>query len=115
MKAVHGGAVLLFLMVAYVQMNDPDPLYWVVVYLLVGGIAVTRMVGRTGGWGVRVAVGMVLAGLLASGPGFVSYFTSGDYGSIYGKMAMDKPYVESVREFLGLVVAGLYLTLGGRA
>ncbi|QQL45591.1 transmembrane 220 family protein [Sulfuriroseicoccus oceanibius] len=94
-------------------MNDPDPLYWIVVYLLVAGVAVARFMGRRMDSAVKVVVGMVIAGLLVSGPGVVGYLTSGDFNSIYGQMAMERPYIESVREFLGLFVAGLYLVLAG--
>lgn len=58
----------------------------------------------------------VIPGLLISMPGTGDYFAAEDYGSIYGGMSAEKPYIESAREFGGLFVAlGLiFLEVAGR-
>jgi hypothetical protein len=96
---------------AFIQLNDPDPLYWVAVYfaaaLLCGGLCFGSRLETLS----KVVVGMVLAGLFISGPGVIEYFAATDYSSIYGKMSGEKPYVESAREFAGLVIVAIYLAL----
>lgn len=110
-KIIHGIATLLFFTMAAIQLNDPDPLYWVVVYLaaalLSGGLCIGSRLETLS----KVVIGMVLAGLLISGPGVIEYFAADDYASIYGNMSGDKPYVESAREFGGLLIVSIYLVL----
>ena len=110
-KFFHIMASLLFFTMAAIQLNDPDPLYWVVAYLTAAIIAGGLCFGKRQETLSKVSMGMILAGLLMSGPGAMEYFASGDYGSIYGSMLAAKPYVESAREFGGLLIAFIYLAL----
>ena len=111
---LHIFAGLLFLMMAVIQFNDPDPVYWIVVYALVAAIPLSRATGHRLPRALMLAGGMVLAGLLISGPGLLDYIASGDYDSISGKMMDEKPYVESAREFVGLFAAAICLLIYGR-
>lgn len=111
LKFVHAVAVLLFLTMAVIQLNDPDPLYWFSVYAVVAWLAGGCFVGRRSAPVSRIALGMVLAGLLMSAPGAVDYMAAQDFSSIYGQMMAEKPYVEAAREFGGLAIAALYLLL----
>lgn len=104
-------ATLLFFTMAAIQLNDPDPLYWVVVYLAAAMLSGGLFFGQRLAILSKVVVGMVVAGLLISGPGVFDYFTAEDYSSIFGGMSGEKPYVESVREFGGLVIVAIYLAL----
>jgi hypothetical protein len=110
-KFFNAIATLLFFTMAAIQLNDPDPIYWVVVYstaaLLSGGLCIGSRLETIS----KVTMGMVLAGLLISGPGVIEYFTAEDYASIYGGMSAEKPYVESAREFGGLLIVAIYLVL----
>ena len=90
---------------AYLQFNDPDPLYWVGVYLAVAVVAQLKVFGVLTRLVFHLAFGLVLAGLLMSAAGFIDYLRSGDYGALTGEMLTHKPYVESAREFLGLLIA----------
>lgn len=96
---------------AAIQLNDPDPLYWVAVYLAAALLSGALCFGSRLQTLSKVVLGMVLAGLLISGPGVIEYFAAQDYSSIYGSMSGDKPYVESAREFGGLVIVAIYLAL----
>ena len=62
-----------------------------------------------------VTLGGVVAGLLIAEPGFWEYLRSGDWASLGGEMRGDKPYIESGREFIGLVIAGAALLALRRA
>ena len=113
-RGVHAFIALGFLVVAALQFNDPDPIYWILVYVLVAAIPAGKIFDRKFPRTLMVASGMVLAGLLISGPGFIDYLTSTDYAAIGGSMMDAKPYVEFAREFIGLFFAGVCLIYYGR-
>lgn len=115
LRLAHGLVAAVFLLMAALQLNDPDPLYWVVVYTAVAAIPAARAFGQRLPTILLIACGMVLAGLLFSLPGFIDYLTSGDYASLGGAMMAEKPYVEPAREFLGLLIAAGCLMAYGRA
>lgn len=110
-KSLNVAVSLLFLAMAAVQVNDPDPAYWVSVYLLVALVPHRQLLGRYFQRTVFIAGGMVLSGLLMAVAGFVDYVLSQDYGSITGPMSPDKGYVESAREFIGLLFCVLCLVV----
>ena len=110
-KFFHMIASLLFFTMVVIQLNDPDPLYWVVVYLTAAIISGCLFFGTRLEALSKVSMGMILAGLFISGPGAMEYFASGDYASISRNMSAAKPYVESAREFGGLLIAFIYLAL----
>jgi len=109
MKILHAVMALLFVVTAALQLNDPDPLYWVVAYLATAAVGVAALFGRPLLALSRVAIGLTVAGLLISVPGTTEYFASGDYASATLSMSDDKPYIEAIREFGGLLVALIYL------
>jgi len=96
---------------AYIQLNDPDPIYWVAVYAITAIIAGANFFGKRLENFSKVAIGMVIAGILISAPGAIDYFAANDYSSIYDKMNPNKPYIESAREFGGLFIAAIYLLI----
>jgi hypothetical protein len=102
---LHALVGLAFLGMAVIQLNDPDPAYWVVVYVLVAAIPLARIFGHRLPTVLILASGMVLSGMLIAGPGTLDYLASGDYSS----MLDEKPYVESAREFVGLLTAAICL------
>lgn len=108
MKAVHFLIALLFLYAAAVQFNDPDPLYWVVVYAGTAAIAIAKGFQRFNKFWTAVAVGGVVAGLLVSAPGFVNYLGAGDFGILFEDMHVAAS-VEPAREFLGLALSLIVL------
>lgn len=100
-------AILACLMsiAAAVQLNDPDPLYWTVVYASTTAIIAGRAFDNFSKFWAAVVIGGVVAGMLIAFGGFVTYVQSGDAGAIFGAMLSSKPYVEESREFLGLAIA----------
>ena len=98
-------AILLGLSVA-LQLNDPDPIYWVAVYGLATLVPVLSLIDKRSLFAAALALGMIFAGLIDSAPGFVDYLDSGNYASITGSMRGAPRYVEYAREFLGLLLAG---------
>lgn len=64
---------LLFLYAAALQLNDPDPLYWIAVYLGTALVPIAQSFGRHSKFWTAVLLGGVLAGLVISLPGFLAY------------------------------------------
>lgn len=108
-RLIHATMGLLFIVTALLQLNDPDPLYWVATYLTVAVVCGAAAIGWSLATLGKIAIGMSLAGILISAPGTGEYLAADDFGSITQGMSGDKPYIESVREFGGLFVALVYL------
>ena len=101
-------AAALFGVFAIIQVNDPDPLYWILVYAGTAIVALAYGLGRHSRFWTGVCLGAVVAGIISTAPGFGEYVTSGNLGSILGEMT-GGDYVENSREFLGLVLALILL------
>jgi Transmembrane family 220, helix len=104
-------ATLMFMWMAALQLNDPDPLYWFVVYAAVAVVAAAAVVGRRLPRFALVTLGAVTAGVLIAAPGFIDYLQSGNWGSIAEHMNDEEPYIEQGREFVGLLIAAAALLL----
>ncbi|MDG2089388.1 MAG: transmembrane 220 family protein [Arenicellaceae bacterium] len=112
-KLVHTVVVLMFIAMAFVQLNDPDPIFWVAIYIAISFVPITRLLGYRAISIFYVAFGMCLVGLFISAPGFIDYLGSQDYAAIGGGMSADKPYAESAREFLGMLIGAVCLMFYG--
>ena len=108
-RLIHAIVAVAFVFMAMIQLNDPDPAYWIVLYLVVAAIPAARIFGYRMPKLVLIASGMVLSGLIIAMPGTIDYLTSSDFAAIKGKMLGEKPYVESAREFIGLALAAISL------
>ena len=95
----------LLLVTAALQVNDPDPVYWVLVYGLAAAVPLAHAHGRSVPFLAALTIGMIVSGLIYAAPGFVDWLLSGDFGSITGSMDGPDAYVEPAREFLGLAMA----------
>lgn len=104
MKTLSFAAAVVFVVIAGLQFNDPDPIYWVAVYGGTALIALGKGLGRYSDFWAAIAIGAVLAGLLQSFPFFIDYLKAGEFGSIFGDMRGPQ-YVEPTREFGGLLMA----------
>jgi hypothetical protein len=94
---------------AALQLNDPDPIYWVAVYGAGAAVAFIHGIGRRAAFLAALTIGLILSGMIYSAPGFLEFIQIGDLLSISdaitGPMDGPNPYVEPAREFLGLVIA----------
>lgn len=101
----HIVAAVLLLTMAWLQLNDPDPWYWIAVYFISASVPIRQLCNRPSAATLWIATGMILSGLLIAAPGFIDYLNSGNFGAITGEMMDNTPYVESAREFGGLLIA----------
>jgi len=102
-KYIHFVIAALFFYIAALQLNDPDPLYWVAMYSGTAMIAVSKGFGRFSEFWAAVAIGAALAGLMVAAPAVVEFVSAGDFSAI-GDMESAN-YVEPTREFGGLLIA----------
>ena len=101
---------LLFLLFAYVQLNDPDPLIWFSIYLVVAIFSIASIFRKIPGL-LLYGFGIVLLFYASMHfEYFIEWLMSEDKGDLFGEMKEDKIYLEGTREFLGLVIALAALT-----
>jgi len=96
---------------AFLQLNDPDPAYWVVTYALTSVCAQGPRLASLLVPTVWATTGLVLAGLLQSLPGFIQFVSLGDWSSLTGTMSKSQPHIEFAREFIGLVFCVMCLVI----
>ncbi len=93
-----GGLLMCF---AALQLNDPDPVLWVLAY----GVAAVLTVLSFKNF-VYLRIGMGLLYLVLA----VWLFPETYYG--VGEMVVEKPEVEQARESLGMMVSGILILCG---
>jgi len=96
---------LIFLMFAYVQLNDPDPAIWFSIYLLTAvlcGVSIFRKIPLA----LLYGFGLVLLFYAAMHLEFaVEWLISDNKSELFGEMQEEKYYLEGTREFFGLLIA----------
>ncbi len=103
MKITNGVLAILFIIFALLQLNDPDPWLWVAIYGAVGILCGATALGR---YPPKIILGGILLTIFGIGwyiPHLMDWLENG-MNSITTSMKADTPYVELVRESLGLVL-----------
>jgi uncharacterized membrane protein len=108
MKIFNGILTILFILFAAVQFNDPDPIVWVIIYSAVAVISGFAVVGKYNKNVIVTVIGICIVWMLTLVPGVVDWIEEG-MPSITGSMKAESPYIEYLREFLGLFIALLAL------
>ncbi|MEJ0029759.1 MAG: transmembrane 220 family protein [Bacteroidota bacterium] len=105
MKILKIFFAVLFLLFALVQINDPDPLLWIVVY---GSMMVVSIMAIYNRYPTRYMVVMASGFLIMTilyFEGFKTWLDSSDRSLLFDDLAkMQFPYIEEAREFLGLLI-----------
>lgn len=99
-----------FIAFAALNLNDPDPWMWVVAY---GAVALLYALAAFGRADRRVSGSLAVAlgvWMLTMSGGMLTWFNMG-MPSIVTEMKATEPHVESVREFLGLLLAVIALAI----
>lgn len=112
MKILNFILALVFLVFAFVQVNDPDPLLWILIY---GNMAVLCILAmfriRFKIW-IMVTTGLCLVYAAVFAPGAYEWFLSPDKAMLFDDLAkMQNLYIEETREFLGLVICLVVLAM----
>lgn len=102
-RYLHFAVALLFTLFAYWQLNDPDSLAWIAIYLsiaVVAGLAAFGRLWRPLIYAALAATGIWLVFLI---PDFIDWMRMG-MPTITGSMKAEAPHIELTREFLGLAI-----------
>lgn len=107
MKIFNGIFLLLFVVSAVLQYNDPDPLLWIAIYLYAALQCLLALINKFN-------LAMVISGIVVYGIYAVYLFFTNDgvadwlgkhhAQSIAGSMQASNPWVENTREFFGLII-----------
>jgi hypothetical protein len=112
MKFVNLLLALMFLVFAFLQINDPDPIAWILIY---GAMAAVCILAA-----FRVYYKSVLVLLLIGFAGYslvffegvMVWFSQPDKAVLFDDvMKMEHPYIEESREFLGLLICMIVLII----
>lgn len=105
MKVLNLVLAALFLVFAFVQVNDPDPVLWILIYGLMAVACVLAAFGRY----YRIASITLL--VLYAGysvvylSGVMEWMRSNDKSMLFDNLAkMQFHYIEESREYLGLII-----------
>lgn len=112
MKIVNLILAVMFLLFAFVQVNDPDPVLWILIY---GSMAVVCILAAFRVYS-RIGLVILLVAFFAYAiillPGFNEWLKQDDKSALFDDIAkMDHIYIEETREFLGLLICCAVLIL----
>lgn len=110
MKVVNLLLAVMFLSFAFVQLNDPDPIVWILIY---GSMAVVCIMAAFR-YFLKPLLFVLLVGFIAYSfvflDGVMEWFTQKDKTVLFDDIAkMQHPYIEESREFLGLMICIIVL------
>ena len=96
---------------AALQWNDPDRLQWISVYFATSFLAILIFIKLCNtcakAWAIMLST-ICLIMMTQTFTGVFEYLQTSNYSDIYLPMTDDKPHIEEVREFLGLLIVLLY-------
>ncbi len=105
MKAVNLILAVLFVVFAFVQINDPDPVIWILIY---GAMAVSCVLAAFGYYYPKIMIAILIIYLIYSATffsGILVWLKQDDKAMLFDNIAkMEHPYIEESREFLGLFI-----------
>jgi Ca2+/Na+ antiporter len=112
MKIVNLVLAVMFLLFSFVQINDPDPVVWILIY---GAMAVVCVLAAFRHFYPWVMIGMLVVYFtysLWSLPSITRWLRSDDKAMLFDNVAkMQNLYIEESREYLGLVICMLVLIM----
>lgn len=100
---------LLFTLFVYFQLNDPDPVVWVLIYGYVAIIGFLAFAQKFYKWLIIAGLVLFSSGVLYLLPSVYDWLSNHSEVSLLYGMAADKPYIEESRECGGLFIALLGL------
>lgn len=105
MRILNFILAILFLLFAFVQVNDPDPLHWILIY---GAMAVLAILAMFSVYPLKVILVLLVVYIGYSTVffgGVTEWMQQPDKSALFDDVAkMQHPYVEEAREFLGLMI-----------
>ena len=114
MKVLNILFIVLFVLSAALQYNDPDPLIWMPIYLYGALLCYLAIRGKFKRW--WYVLGLTVYGayalfLLFDKTGVLNWLNEHDAENIVQSMKATKPWIEETREFFGLLLLILALAV----
>lgn len=105
MRIVNFLLAVMFLLFAFVQLNDPDPVIWILIY---GSLAVFCIMAMFEFYARKFILAWILilvAYSILYVDGVIEWLKSEDKSALFDEIAkMQNWYIEEAREFLGLII-----------
>lgn len=102
----------MFLAFAALQVNDPDPVLWILIY---GVMAVVSVMAIFDYFNRKLMIGLAVmfaVYMIILFPGVTEWFRQDDKSVLFDDvMKMQHPYIEDSREFLGLLICLVVLVV----
>ncbi len=108
-KIIHAVLAALFIIFAAVQINDPDPERWILLYGMVAGLSLLHGFWKPLPYVTFALMCLCLFWAITLVPGMLEWFASSDKSEMLGQMMDNKPYIEETRELGGLLIASAAL------
>jgi len=96
---------IAFAIFALIQLNDPDPLLWVLLYAAAAAVCALDAFNRYEESLTLTMFGICLATALYFAPAIADWLASQNLAELYGEMKAQKPFIEETRESLGALLA----------
>jgi hypothetical protein len=105
---------ILFILFAALQYNDPDPWLWIPIYLFAAVLCWLAFKGKF--FPKAYLLGIIgylgyAVFLFFEKDGVLDWITKHNAANIAGSMKAEKPWIEDTREFLGLLILIVVLTI----
>lgn len=112
MRIVNFLLAAMFLLFAFVQVNDPDPVIWILIY---GIMAVFCIMAIFELYPKKFLIGVLILYVLYSFvyiPGLAEWLRHDNKADLFDNIAkMEHLYIEESREFLGLFICIIVLSV----
>jgi hypothetical protein len=104
-KIINFLLAIMFLIFAFLQLNDPDPVIWILIYGVMAVVCVLAMFNYYN----RIAlISLLIFYTIYSFfyiPGVKEWLAQDDKAQLFDNLAkMEHPFIEESREFLGLTI-----------
>lgn len=110
MRIFNFGIAILFLVFAFLQINDPDPFIWILIYGSVSVLAVMAMFSYYPRKVIIILLVLYAAYSVVYFPGMEEWLSREDKTEIFDNLAkMQYAFIEESREFLGLWICNAVL------
>lgn len=106
-KIINYILFIIFVLFAFMQLNDPDSALWFSIYLFVALICLVSNFKVIPKPILIITIVGLLGYSLFHFSLFLDYLQIDNKKEIFGEMVYQKPYLEGSREFLGLLIAAI--------
>lgn len=109
-KAFNLLMVVLFLLSASVQLNDPDPMLWISAYVLAAAFSMAHAFGKLP---ASLTFAFALVAFIWALALVPTFWGKASLAEVFGRLDMKTEAVEVAREFGGLIIVAAWMLVLG--